>query len=145
MQILAFGGAGGEHFGRILGRVPRPDEQVDLAEVFDLPVGEADLIGDEAIFLLEIVADAPDPDALVVKDIGPGLRAQIGASDRADLALNLFAALDRVEDRNDTAAVGRRLQLPDALLSGQFDEHPLEQTGIPHERFPTTAPLGSSY
>ncbi|MCM3417941.1 hypothetical protein M3632_01045 [Sphingopyxis alaskensis] len=26
VQILAFGGAGREHFGRILGRIPRPDE-----------------------------------------------------------------------------------------------------------------------
>ncbi|KPF54089.1 hypothetical protein IP65_09830 [Novosphingobium sp. AAP1] len=96
-----------------------------------LPVRESDLISDEAIFLLEIVANAPNSRALFVDDIGPGLRAQIGASDRADLALNFFAALDRVKDRYDTAAIGRRLQLSDALLSGQFDEHSLEQTRIP--------------
>ena len=144
MQKLAFGAAGGQHFGRVLGSVPRPDEQIDLAEVLPLPVGEPDLISDETIFLLEIVADAPDPHALVVENIGPGLRAQIGASDRADLALDVFAALDRVEDRYDTAAVGRRLQLPDTLLPGQFDESSLKQTRIPQRRFPAIASLGSS-
>ena len=121
MQILTFCAACCEHFSRILGRIPRTNEQVDLAEVLLLHIGKPDFVSDETTFLLKIVADAPDPHALVVEDIGACLRAQKGASDRADLALNLFAALDRVKDRYDTAAIGRRLQLSDALLSGQFD------------------------
>ncbi|MCH2240304.1 MAG: hypothetical protein MK060_20770 [Blastomonas sp.] len=121
MQILTLGGACGEHFSGVLGRVPRPHEQIDFTEVLLLPVGEANLISDEAIFMLEIVADPTDPHALVVENIGASLRTEVGTRDVVYITLDLFTTLDRMENRHSAATVDRRLQFPYALLPRQSD------------------------
>ncbi|OJW60453.1 MAG: hypothetical protein BGO57_13610 [Sphingomonadales bacterium 63-6] len=75
VKKLAFSAARRQHLSRIFGGIPRTDEQIEFVEILLLPVGEANLIGDKPIFMLEIIPDAPDPRAITITNIGSGLRA----------------------------------------------------------------------
>jgi hypothetical protein len=81
MEELAFGAPCREDFGWVLGRVPKPNEQVEFAD-FALPaVGKTDLIIDESIVVFEIVGDPADMDAFALAHIHAGLWAQICSAD----------------------------------------------------------------
>ncbi|GGA00022.1 hypothetical protein GCM10019071_33180 [Sphingobium fuliginis] len=74
MKKLAFSAARRQHLSWIFGGIPWADEQIEFTEIILLSVGKADFIGDEPVFMLEIIPDATNPHVIAIKDIGSGLR-----------------------------------------------------------------------
>jgi hypothetical protein len=61
------------------------------------------------------VADTAYSHALVVENVGACVGTEKGARDIAYVTVDIFAAVDGMENRHDAAAVRRRLQLPYTL------------------------------